>query len=41
MPEALHEWGGEREFNIWVKANCERLSGIFRILLWEWESFQI
>ena len=22
MPEALHEWGGEREFNIWVKANC-------------------
>ena len=34
-------WIGRREFNVWVKANCERLSGIFRIVLWEWDSFQI
>lgn len=41
MPEALHEWGGERGFNVWVRANCERFSGIFRITLWERESFWI
>lgn len=32
-------WG--EGFNVWVKANSERFSCMFRIILWEWKSFQI
>lgn len=32
---------GRGGFRVWVKANGERFSGIFRITLWEWEGFQV